>query len=108
MSSLFLFYGLSVLFEPEVSIWIIIFATITSIYGFLVITILIWSWIGGNRKLIQVIKIGSIGYFVLFFMGSLDVGMISGLEFVGLFFLAMCLSLNWYTIKRIVRYKSNA
>ena len=107
VSSLFSYYGLSVLFQPEVPVWILVFAAVTCVYGFLSITILIWSWINGTEQLTRASKISSISYLLVFFIGSLDVGVISGLEFVGLLFVAMCLWLNWYTIKSVVRHKSD-
>lgn len=99
VSAAFITYGTAIVLGNDVPSWIIVFAILTAIYGIssLVTLGLAWS-IHYAQKTKKYIKYLAIAFMVLFFVGSLDVGMVSGLEIVGLIVVGLMLLVNWYAV----------
>ncbi len=101
VSAVFLYYGGLVLVQGEAPVWARTLAGLSSLYAVLSLWILVWAWRGGGARAERAIKIAAVGFFVVFSMGSLDVGRVGRLEFAGVLFVAMLLSLNWFAVRRV-------
>lgn len=107
-SLMLIVYGVRGAFSENIPTWIIVFNIFTIGYGVGSLAILVWAWCNGGNKSIKYIKYMAIGFLALFIIGSMDVGMISGLEFVLILFVALLLCVNWYSVKYVARWRENA
>ena len=67
-----------------------------------------WAWYGGGTKVTNIMKYLAYGYLVIFFLASLDVGSVSGLEISGIFFIAIALWVNWFAVSKVGSWRQNA
>ena len=107
-SFMFILYGARVAFSEAVPAWIRVFAIVTAGYGVVSIVILMWAWRRGGNKPIKAINYMVIGFLALFVISSMDVGMISGLEIIGIIGVSLALWINWYSVKRVARWREDA
>ena len=80
----FVAYGAGVVFGEEVPKWIIAFGVVTAAYGFCSLAVLIMAWRRYGAEAKKLIGYLAVGFMAVFFLGSLDVGMVSGLEVAGM------------------------
>jgi len=102
VSSVFVIFGASIYFEFNPPIWLKAIGTITIIYGLLSIALLISAWKSKANLNHKISMWLSIIIFLATFIGSLDVGMISGLEFLSLIIVGGMLAINWFAVKMAV------
>ena len=107
-SIVFIVYGIGIVLGEGVPIWIRGFAIITGLYGFGSVLTILWAWVYGGVKTSQIVKCLAITYLTLFILGSMDVGIISGLEVVGILGVAAVLWLNWFSVRYIANRRANA
>ena len=50
----------------------------------------------------------AVGFMIVFFLGSLDVGMVSGLEVAGLLIVGLMLLVNWLAVSLVVKVRNVA
>lgn len=107
-SCVFIAYGAGVAIGEETPKWIVAFGVITVAYGLCSFVILIMAWLryGANAK--SLIGYLAITFMAVFFLGSLDVEMISSLEVTGIFFVAIMLFINWLAVSMVVKFKNAA
>lgn len=108
VSSVFFVYGAGILFVEEVPKWVIVFGVVTAAYGLCSVAVLIMAWRSYGAKAKKLISYLAIGFMFVFFFGSLDVGMVSGLEIVGLLFVAAMPFINWLAVSVVVKLKNVA
>ena len=107
-SIVFIVYGIGIALGEGVPIWITGFAIITGLYGIGSILSILWAWVYGGVKTTQIVKRLAITFLALFILGSMDVGIISGLEVVGILGVAAVLWLNWFSVRYIANRRANA
>ncbi|RME56674.1 hypothetical protein D6779_10165 [Candidatus Parcubacteria bacterium] len=108
VSCIFVIYGAGVLFSEEVPKWIVAFGAVTAAYGLCSLAVLIMAWRRYGAKEKKIMKYLAIGFMVVFFLGSLDVGMVSGLEATGLLLVALMLFINWLAVNAVVKLRNVA
>lgn len=86
-------------------LWIMIFGVLTISYGLMNLILLLLAWKIGGDILGKVSIIGSVAFLILFILGSMDVGMISGLEWAGIFIVTLMTIINWFAIRKITLRK---
>jgi len=96
-------YGGLIASSQEAPIWIIIFGVVTTIYGLSSLVILFLAWRRYGKKTTKAITNLTIGYIAVFILSSLDVGMVSGLEFAGIVIVGIMLSVNWLAVSVVVK-----
>ena len=106
VSCVFVAYGAGVVFGEEVPGWIIVFGVVTSAYGLCSLAVLILAWLHYGIKAKKFIGYLAVWFMVVFFLGSLDAGMVSGLEVVGLLFVGVMLFVNWLAVSAVVRLRN--
>ena len=105
VSAAFIFNGVGMTqFDPP--IWIKACGYLTILYGTANAIMIAAAWLKMHLNLIGISKYSAIGYMCLALIASLDVGMISGLEWVGLVVVVILLSVNCYTIRYIVKERN--
>jgi hypothetical protein len=107
-SVLFLVYGIVIASAEDVSFWIRLFAIPTVAYGVGATAIIAWAWLGGGVIAMQSIKVSAAMFLSVYVLGSMDVGMVSGLEVLGILGVASVLWLNWFSVRYVVKWRSNA
>lgn len=107
-SVVFLVYGVVIASAENVSFWIQLFAILTVAYGVGATVIIAWAWLGGGVKAMKSIKVSAAMFLSVYVLGSMDVGMISGLEVLGILGVASVLWLNWFSVRYVVKLRSNA
>ena len=108
VSCVFVFYGSVILFGEEVPKWIIAFGFITAAYGLCSLAILIMAWLRYGVNVKKSIKYLAVGFMIVFFLGSLDLGMVSGLEVAGLLLVGLMLLVNWLAVSVVVKVRNVA
>jgi len=103
ISLIFVFYGSLILSSEEIPKWIIAFSTITVIYGLCSLTALIMAWFHYGESVKKCIKYLAVGFMIIFFLGSFDGGIVSGLEIVGLIIVGLMLFINWFAVSVVVK-----
>ena len=105
VSGLFIFYGLMI-FQLEQIPTIAFYSAIVALcYGLFTIFVLSQSWINPNTRPPTITKYIVVMMFVIQMLLNFDVGIISGLEWVGLIVVALMLSINWLSVKYVSEYK---
>lgn len=105
VSCVFFAYGAAVLFGEDVPKWSIGFGVVTAAYGLCSFAVLIMAWRRYGARAKKTIKYCAIGFMILFFLGSLDVGMVSGLEVAGLLLVGLMLFVNWIVVSVVVKLR---
>ncbi|MET0052185.1 MAG: hypothetical protein ABW095_14060 [Candidatus Thiodiazotropha sp.] len=108
VSVLFVSYGIAIVISEDAPIWIELFALFTIGYGVLAIGSGVWAWFGGGKKAAQIAKVASVAFFVPYVVASMDVGMISGLEVVGILGVGLLLWGNWFAVRFVAQRRAHA
>lgn len=108
ISGIFVSYGWVMVSAESAPIGLIAFAVATVVYGIAAFSLLLWSWLGGGNKPTKMIKQFGFTYLVLFVAVSLDVGMISGLEFTAILGVCLAVIVHWYSVLKISQLRRHA
>jgi len=92
-------------FSEAVPVLIMVFGIITIGYGIGSIVIMVWAWRKAGTKASKLIKYMAIAFLALFIIGSMDSGIISGLEFMVILAVSLLLWVNCYSIIKIAQHK---
>lgn len=104
ISIFFLWTAWLMLFESETNLIMLLFGCIAGIYGTGSTFLLGAAWLKPSRILSTAMKWLAVAALASVVMGSLDVGMISGLEWGLILVLGAVLLGKWYLLHRIVEY----
>jgi hypothetical protein len=102
ISTLFIVAGITIS-SGEAPLWIKASGYLTLCYGVISVLLLILSWRKSIVKAESLTKYAALGFMAFFFAASWDVGMISGLEWIGIVVVAILLSLQWHSIRSITK-----
>jgi hypothetical protein len=105
VSAIFVWAGASMVSGAETPMWIRAFGMLTAIYGVMNTGLLLFAWLRATLVLERIAKYLAIVFLLLIVVASLDVGMISGLEWVGILLAAFMLFLSWLAVKRVVEVR---
>lgn len=105
VSCLLVAYGTGLLFAEEVPGWAIAFGVATVAYGLCSVAVLVMAWCRYGSRATEISRYLAIGFMIVFLLASLDTGMVSGLELLGLFFVAGMLFINWLAVSAVVRLR---
>ncbi len=108
ISGVFDLYGWVMVSAESAPIGLIAFAVATVVNGIAAFSILLWSWLGGGNKPTKIIKLFGFTYLALFVGTSLDVGMISGLEFAAILGVFLAVIFHWYSVLKISQWRQHA
>ncbi|WP_321392110.1 hypothetical protein [uncultured Desulfuromusa sp.] len=108
VSLVFFLYGAFIARGAIGQTWIMIFAILTACYGAGSLAALLWAWFKGGKRAIKVIKYLAIAFLALFVIGSMDVGMVSGQEFILILGVGLVIWFNWFSVKKIALWQQNA
>lgn len=100
ISVLFIAIGVTII-SDEAPFWIKAYGYLTVGYGIISASLLILAWTKTQVKAQSFSKYTALGFMASFFAASLDVGMISGLEWIGIIVVALLLWVHWYSVKLI-------
>ena len=89
----------------ETPMWIRAFGMFMAVYGVVNAGLLFLAWYRATLVLERIAKYSAIAFLLLFVLASLDVGMISGLEWVGIVVAGFMLILGWLAVKRVVEFR---
>ncbi len=78
------------------------------LYGLWTLVLLGLAWWRGNPTVTKISKFSALGLFATIVIGSLDVGMISGLEWLMIVFMGSLLWLQFVAVRRIVSEKGKS
>ena len=101
-SFLFIMYGMNIILSDVAAHGLMVFAYVTTAYGLANIAILslAWSsresWADGANKFIALCFLG------VFVMDMVNKGMKSPLSAVGILFVALILTANWFAVKKVI------
>lgn len=105
VSAVFVWAGASMVSGAETPMWIRAFGMLTAIYGVINAGLLFLAWFRTTLVLERIAKYSAIAFLFLVVVASLDVGMISGLEWVGIVVASFMLILGWLAVKRVVEFR---
>lgn len=101
VSVLFLGHGSWLLSQSELETGVLAVAAVTLLYGVFSLVLLVLAWAKPNKHLALWALLAA-GAFLLFqFAVSLDLGIISGLEWAALLLVALLLSANWIGVRNV-------
>ena len=102
ISACYILYGSAVLVSKDASLIVIIFGLISVCYGVLALLSIIIILVSNKPlKNIFVSILGAV-FLVLFMVGVLDAGIISGHEIWGLAIAAFPIAINWFALNKLV------
>ncbi len=101
VSAVFVIYGLRVSFTGETPVWVLLFSLACFAYGVLSALLLVFAWFRSGVKAQTGMKYLALIFLVAFVLASLDVGIISGQEVLGIVVVAIMLWLNWFSVKTV-------
>ena len=104
ISVLFIVAGISIQ-SNEAPTWIKAYGYLTFGYGIISASFLVIAWTKSQIKMQPYSKHTALGFMASFFAASLDVGMISGLEWLGIIVVGLLLWVQWYSVKLITKRK---
>jgi hypothetical protein len=93
--------GASMVYGENLPSWMAGIGLILMLYGGGSIVLVIVAWLRGGTRIEQVAKYLAVGIFVVFVLGSLDAGIISGHEWFVLVTVAILLGINWLAVKTV-------
>ena len=99
----FVAYGAGIMLMEDVEAWFIIMGIAKAVYGFVSLVVLFMAWRDDRKNWRKVIFYFATGFLLLYILGSLDSGMISGLEYGFLFGVAVLLAINWVAVRVVMR-----
>lgn len=102
ISILFAFSGISALVSAAPPRATVLFGAFLLLYGVAALILLGVAWLRRQPILAKLSKFSGLAFFTVVFVGSFDVGMISGLEWVMLIFVGSLLWLQFVAIRRVV------
>ena len=108
VSCTFIAYGAGIVVSEDVPKWIMAFGVVTVTYGICSLAALLMAWGRYGAKTKRVISIFATVYMAVFIIGSMDVGMVSGLEVAGILLVATMLFINWFAVSSVVTLKNVA
>ncbi|MEW8382827.1 MAG: hypothetical protein AB2704_13325 [Candidatus Thiodiazotropha taylori] len=106
VSGIYVFYGLMMLQVEQLPALPFIAASMAFGYGLITIYLLSLAWTKADKSLLQITKYIAITMVVAQIVLTLDVGMISGLEWLGILIMSLMIGINWYSIKSVAEYHS--
>ncbi|MEW8324535.1 MAG: hypothetical protein AB2606_17945 [Candidatus Thiodiazotropha taylori] len=106
VSGIYVFYGLMMLQVEQLPALPFIAASMAFGYGLITIYLLSLAWTKADKSLVQITKYIAITMVVAQIVLTLDVGMISGLEWLGILIMSLMIGINWYSIKSVAEYHS--
>jgi hypothetical protein len=98
----FAFFGAGALVSTAPPRATVLFGALLFLYGMVTLILLGLAWFRRQPALAKVSKFGGLAFFAAVFVGSLDVGMISGLEWLMLMFVGSLLWLQFVAVRRVV------
>lgn len=104
----FVWYGINIAIGEFSDVWALFLALCTAAYGASLIGSVIWAWFGGGTSAVRFIKVASSAFFVLYAAASMDVGMISGLEFAVILFIGVLLWVGWFSVRYVAQRRVTA
>lgn len=101
VSALFLGHGSWLLLQAGIETAAVVFGVATLLYGVISLALLALAWGKPNKHLALWVFVIA-GAFLLFQLAvSLDLGIISGLEWAALLLVAVMLSANWKAVRNV-------
>ncbi|MDP2276827.1 MAG: hypothetical protein Q8K51_01250, partial [Nitrospirota bacterium] len=88
--------------------WIRLYGYLTILYGISSAILLIFAWTQTRINTERVTKYLAAVFLLSFFLASLDVGMVSPLEWAGIIVVALLLWFHWFAVKRISNERRSA
>ncbi|MCG7872304.1 MAG: hypothetical protein N0C81_07995 [Candidatus Thiodiazotropha lotti] len=104
VSGIYVFYGLMMLQVEQLPTLQFIAATMAFGYGLITIYLLSLAWTKTDKSLVQMTKYIVVTMFVAQIVLTLDVGMISGFEWLGILIVSLMVGINWISIKSVTEY----
>ncbi len=108
VSVLFVFHGASLLVLGDTPAILILAGIVNVAYGAFSLILLALSWVKPRGVYARIILTSIFVLMVFQVVGSIDLGIISGLEFAGLLIVFVMLTCNWLSVKYVVQFKSLA
>ncbi len=106
ISSVFVIVGFSAV-DKKASLFLNIFGLSIGMYGLANLILLFVAWRLKQKYAHKLCLTLSIIFLCGYVIGSLDVGVISGLEWYGILVVAVLVFFNWNAIKSVNKYKGN-
>ena len=107
ISIIFILFGYSMLYENAPK-GLIAFGFGTMTYGVSGIALLLLAWVKSQNYSQPVSLILSLFFIVAFFVASMDVGIISGLEWLGIFVVSLLSIINWLVVRTVTNFRRSA
>ncbi|MCG7869369.1 MAG: hypothetical protein JAY74_23735 [Candidatus Thiodiazotropha taylori] len=104
VSGIYVFYGLMMLQVEQLPALQFIAASMAFGYGLITIYLLSLAWTKTDKSLVKMTKYIAITMVVAQIVLTLDVGMISGLEWLGILIMSLMIGINWFSIKSVAEY----
>jgi len=103
VGALLAFYGIFLLSLTEDSIGDRLLGLAPAVLGVLLLVCLLLAWRRPSPRVFSIANWASAGFVVFFLIGSLDSGMVSGLEFAATFVIGSVLALVCWCLRTLVR-----
>ena len=107
ISIIFIGFGIAMTLDNP-PFWIRSSGYLTVLYGLASAVLLFLAWRQAKINKEKITKYLAASYLILFFLASLDVGMISPLECAGIVIVALLLWFHWFTVRRVSNERKDA
>lgn len=108
VSAIFIIYGWSIASSEQVPALALLFAAASIGYGMTAFALLLWSWAGCGMKATRFIKLSASVYLLIFVAVSLDLGIISGQELLGIVGVAIAGLVHWISVRHVAHWRRHA
>ena len=81
------------------------FGIVAISYGAISFGLLVLAWVRAKPALQIISKYSSLAFLVTVIAGSVDLGIVSGLEWLSIIFTAILLLVNWLAVKQVVEFR---
>ena len=104
-STIFVWVGYAICVGIDVPALARTFGIVAISYGAISFGLLVLAWVRAKPALQIISKYSSLAFLVTVIAGSVDLGIVSGLEWLSIIFTAILLLVNWLAVKQVVEFR---
>ncbi|OGI64886.1 MAG: hypothetical protein A2W18_01840 [Candidatus Muproteobacteria bacterium RBG_16_60_9] len=104
-STIFVWVGYAISVGIDVPALARTFGIVAISYGAISFGLLVLAWVRAKPALQIISKYSSLAFLVTVIAGSVDLGIVSGLEWLSIIFTAILLLVNWLAVKQVVEFR---
>lgn len=106
-SCILVFYALILSEGAQDNLLILLSSGISAVYALCISTCCVWAWFGGGSRPTKITILISAPVLFLLFIGSMDLGTVSGQELLAILFVACIQFIAWGSIRYVADKRSD-